>query len=229
MRPLLALLPLLLTPVLTGCTGGDPTTVALLVADRSGSASVVDVDAFTERVEATCEDCEVEVYDAAGDAAEQESQVRQAVTAESDAVVVWPVDPEEVEGLTPEDVPVVSLVTLVPGSERFVGLADGAPDLSEQGTDLESARELVLGERRTMTYVPARAMSEQAADVVVGQLAGNPVADGEEHEGVTSWLYEPAEVTLDNLTTVLVGDGVLTVEELCEGDTERRCERFGLR
>ena len=227
MRPLLALL--LAAPLLAGCTGSDPTTVALLLADRESGGALVDVDAFTERVEAACEECEVEVYDAGGDAAEQESQARQAVAAESAALVVWPVEPEEVEGVEPEEVPMVSLVTLVPGSDAFVGLAEGQPDLDDQGSDLDAARDLVLGERRRMTYLPTQDMSEQAADVVVGELAGTPADGGEEHEGVTSWLYETTAVTLDNLTTVLVGQGVLTIEELCEGSTARRCERFGLR
>ena len=80
----------------------------------------------------------------------------------------------------------VSLVTLVPGSDAFVGLAEGQPDLDDQGSDLDAARDLVLGERRRMTYLPTQDMSEQAADVVVGELAGTPADGGEEHEGVTS-------------------------------------------
>lgn len=220
---------LLVLPLVSGCVGDDVPTVALLVADEDAGSATIDVAAFTERVEEACRECEVEVYDAGGDAAEQASQARQAVTAESDVVVVWPVEPDAVEAIVPEEVPVVSLVTLVPGSDRFVGLASGEPDVAEQGSDLEGARELVLGKRRSMTYVPTRAMSEQAADVVVGQLAGTSVPGGEEHEGVTSWLYDTTEVTLDDLTTVLVGEGVITLEELCAGRTAARCRRFGLR
>ena len=227
MRLLLALA--LALPLVSGCVGDDPPTVALLLADASASGAPLDVQAFTERVETTCEDCEVEVYDAGGDAAEQVSQVRQAVTAEADVLAVWPVEPEELEGIASEETPVVSLVSLVPGSDRFVGLAATAPDRADQGSDLEAARELVLGERRTMTYLPVRPMSEQAAGVVVSQLAGTRVPGGEEHEGVTSWLYEPREVGLDDLTTVLVGQGVITLDELCRGGTDERCRRFGFR
>jgi ABC-type xylose transport system substrate-binding protein len=227
MRTLLALL--LALPLLSGCTDDDPTTVALLLADTTGPEGVIDVDAFSARVESTCQDCDVTVYDAGGDAAEQASQARQAVTAESDVVVVEPVDADGLDGVSTDDIPVVSLVSLVPGSERFVGMATGAPGPSDQGSDLEAARDLVLGKRRSMTYVPARPMSEQAADVVVGQLAGTPVPGGEEQDGVTSWLYDTSEVTLDNLTTVLVGQGVITIDELCEGSTAKRCARFGLR
>lgn len=231
MRPLLAIL--LSLPLLAGCTEPDTTTVALLLADESGStatgARIVDVGALTDRVASACEECEVEVYDAGGDAAEQVSQVRQAVAGESDLLVVWPVDAAEVEEVAPEDVPTVSLVTLVPGSEQFVGLAEGEPDLPAQGTDLEAAREIVLGKRKQMTFVPVRAMSEQAADVVVGQLADKPLTGGKEHEGVPSWLYETTEVNLDTLTTVLVGQGVLDLEELCQDRVAKRCTQLGLR
>lgn len=227
MRLLLALL--LALPLVAGCVGDDAPTVALLVADGSRAGAPFDVEAFTARVEATCADCEVEVHDAAGDATEQADQVRRAVEAEADVVAVWPVEPEEVEGVVTGDVPLVSLVTLVPGSDRFVGMAAGEPELDDQGSDLEAARDLVLGERRTVTYVPVQPLSEQAADVVVGQLAGTPIADGEEHEGVMSWLFEATQVTLDDLTTVLVGEGVITLDDLCEGSTAKRCERYGLR
>ena len=42
-----------------------------------------------------------------------------------------------------------------------------------------------------------------------------------------SWLYPVTQVRLDDLTTVLVGQGVLTLEDLCSGSTARRCERLG--
>ena len=91
------------------------------------------------------------------------------------------------------------------------------------------ARDLVLGKRDSMTYVPTIEMSEQAADVAVALLAGDPVTGGEQVEGVQSWLYPEQKVTLDTLTTVLVGQGVLTLDELCKGATAKRCERIGLR
>ena len=76
--------------------------------------------------------------------------------------------------------------------------------------------------------MPATAISEQAADVAVGALAGEEPAGAEEHEGVASWLYPVTEVRLADLTTVLVGQGEVTLEDLCAGTTSRRCERLGL-
>ena len=222
-----------LAPLLAGCDG-DETTIALLVADASDSTSrAVDVEQFTDRVEATCDECRVTVYDAEGDAGTQKSQARQAEARKADVVVVVPVDADDLASLTGPDLPVVSLGELVPGSDRFVGLEGGAVP-TQQSSDLQAARDVVLGDEDSMTYVPTRAMSEQAADVAVALIAGTPPAeshgaDVEEVDGVQSWLYDEQDVTIDDLTSVLVGQGVVTLDELCSGSTEKRCAKLGLR
>lgn len=229
LRARLALLTILaVAPLLSGCTGDEP-TVALLVADGSDTSSrAVDVEAFTDRVEATCDGCRVRVYDAEGDAETQKSQARHAEATSAGVVVVVPVDPDDLRTMTGRDLPVVSLGTPVPGSDRFVGLEDGeVPRLT--GTDLEAARDVLLGDDESMTYVPTRAMSEQAADLAVAYLADTPVEGGEEVDGVDSWLFQEQEVTVDTLTSVLVRQGVVTLDDLCSGATEKRCARLGLR
>src|SRR5918993_499683 len=133
----------------------------------------------------------------------------------------------DVEGFTGRELPVVSLGTLVPGSDRYVGLAGG--DVGQQGSDLEAARDVLMGEEPSMTYVPTRAMSEQAADVALAYLADEPVSDGEDVDGVESWLYDDQEVTVDTLTSVLVAQGAVSLDDLCSGATEKRCARLGLR
>ncbi|RYB91314.1 hypothetical protein EUA06_08255 [Nocardioides glacieisoli] len=222
-----------LAPLLAGCDGDEP-TIALLVADASDSTSrAVDAEQFTDRVEATCDECRVTVYDSEGDADTQRSQVRQAEARSSDVIVVVPVDVDDLASLTGPEVPVVSLGELVPGSDRFVGLEGG--DVPTQSTDdLQAARDVLLGDEESMTYVPTRAMSDQAADVAVALLAGTPLddmggADAQEVDGVESWLYEHQDVTIDDLTSVLVGQGVLTLDELCSGTAEKRCQKLGLR
>jgi ABC-type xylose transport system substrate-binding protein len=224
----LALVLLAVTPLLSGCVGDQP-TVALLVADGSDTTShALDVASFTDRVEATCDECRVTVYDAEGDAETQKSQARQAEATSADVVVVVPVEPDGLATLTGGDLPVVSLGTLVPGSQRFVGLEGGAVT-PRDGSDLQAARDVLLGEEDSMTYVPTRAMSERAADVAVAFLADIPVEDGEDVDGVESWLYRGQDVTIDTLTSVLVAQGVVTLDELCSGSTEKRCVRLGLR
>lgn len=229
LRARLALLALLtVTPLLAGCAGDEP-TIALLVADGADDESrAVDVEAFTDRVEATCDECRVTVYDAEGDAVTQKSQARQADATSADVIVVVPVDPDDLQTMTGQELPVVSLGTLVPGSDRFVGLEDGQVP-QQTGSDLEAARDVVLGEETSMTYVPTRPMSERAADLAVAFLADAPVEDGQDVDGVESWLYRDQDVTIDTLTSVLVAQGVVTLDDLCRGDTEKRCARLGLR
>lgn len=222
---LVAVAPLALV---AGCAGDEP-TLALLVADGTDASSrAVDVAAFTDRVEATCDECRVQVYDAEGDAGTQQDQARQAEADGAGVVVVVPLPDSDLGALTGGDLPVVSLGTLAEGSDRFVGLPDGEVP-SQPGTDLEAAREVVLGEADAMTYVPTRAMSEQAADVAVGLLAETPVEGGEDVDGVQTWLFEDQQLSVDTLASVLVGPGVVTLEELCSGETEERCTRLGLR
>ena len=217
-----------LAPLLAGCDGDEP-TIALLVADASDTSSrAVDVERFTDRVEATCDECRVTVYDAEGDAVTQRSQARQAEARNADVVVVVPVDVDDLASLTGLELPVVSLGELVPGSDRYVGL-EGGELATQEGSDLEAARAVLLGDEKSMTYVPTRAMSEQAADVAVALLAGTPVTDAQEVDGIDSWLYEQQDVSIDGLTSVLVGQDVITLDELCSGSTEKRCARLGLR
>lgn len=233
------LLPALLCPallcsvLLTGCAEANPTVVALLVADGSTElGQTVDPEVFQERVQATCDGCELAVYDAGGEAATQEEQVGEALAGSADVLVVDPVDPERAEAFVGRvgEVPLVAYATLVPGAEAFVGLesdleieADGATN------DLQAAREVIEGRRRQMVHVPARAMSQQAADVAVGLVAGEPVEGATDHEGVPSWLFTTTEVTRENLTSVLVAEGAMTLEELCAGEPARACVRLGFR
>jgi ABC-type xylose transport system substrate-binding protein len=214
--------------LLTGCDSDQP-TVALLVADQSHAASrAVDVESFTDRVEATCDECRVTVYDAGGDAQEQKNQARQAEATAADVIVVVPVEADDLASVTARELPVVSLGELVPGSDRFVGLETGEVP-TQEGSDLQAARDVLLGRAKSMTYVPTVAMSEQAADVAVALIAGSPVTDAQQVDGVDSWLYQDQPVTIDTLTSVLVGQGVVTIDDLCSGSTEKRCSKLGLR
>jgi ABC-type xylose transport system substrate-binding protein len=236
-RLLTALLVLpLCVSVLTSCAEEDPTVVALLIADGSTElGQTVDRVAFEERVAATCVGCELAVYDAGGEADTQDGQVDEALAASADVVVVDPVDPEAAEEVVARlgEVPMVAYATLVPGADSFVGLEsdEALVDATQGGatSDLDAARDIVAGDRRTMTYVPARAMSERAADVAVGVVAEEPVPGAVDHEGVPSWLFQAADVDIDTLTSVLVAQQAVTLDELCDGETAKRCAKLGLR
>lgn len=228
LRARLLSLVLLAAPLVSGC-GADEPTIVLLVADASDTSSrAVDVDAFTDRVEATCDECRVTVYDAEGDAEAQRRQVRQAEADGDDVLVVVPVEPDDVAAVGSADLPLVSLGTLVAGSDRFVGL-EGGEVPRQSGSDLEAGRAVLSGDEESMTYVPTRAMSEQAADAAVAYLADAPLEGEVEVDGVDAWVFRDQDVTIDTLTSVLVAQGVVTLDELCDGATAKRCARLGLR
>ncbi len=225
---LLALVLLVLAPLVSGCDVDEP-SIVLLVADATDTSSrAVDVETFTDRVEATCDGCRVTVLDAGGDVEAQQRQVRQAEADTGDVLVVVPLDPDALGTVGGDGLPVVALGELVSGTDRFVGLEGGAVP-PQDVTDLEAARAVLLEEEDAMTYVPTREMTEQAADVAVAFLADVPAPGGEDIDGVDSWLFRGQRVTIDTLTSVLVGQHVLALDDLCAGAAAKRCARLGLR
>lgn len=219
---------LLLASALSGCEAVDSTVIAVLVADEQEQQSL-DVDGLEQRVEEICEGCSVTVYDAGGDADGQDGQFTTAL-ADADLVILDAVDTEQAESMTQRagDVPVLAYGDLVPGADWFVGLAEPVTSTAVVDSDLDAARSVILRDRRSFSYVPAAAMSSKAADIAVGELADEPVGASVDHEGVPSWLFESVEVTVNDLTSVLVSSGAMTLAELCEGETAKRCTRLGL-
>lgn len=225
-----ALCGVLLTAGLSGCSAVDSTVIAVLAANEQAQVQQpLDVDRLEDRVAEICDGCTVEVQDAGGDADSQADQFDEALL-DADVVILDPVDPELAESLVQRagDVPVLAYAALVPGADWFVGMAAPATPASGVDSDLEAARELILKDRDTFTYVPAPVMSSRAADVAVGELADEPLGESVEHEGVPSWLFESVEVTVNDLTSIVVASGAMTLAELCEGDTAKRCARIGL-
>lgn len=230
MRSALLVCCLLLTGVLSGCAAVDSTVIAVLAADEGAQVQQpLDVARLEERVARICDGCTVEVYDAGSDADTQATQFDQALGT-ADIVILDPVDPELAESLAQRagKVPVIAFGTLVPGADWFVGLAAPASPPGDVDSDVEAAREVILRDRDSFTYVPAAAMSSKAADVAVGELADEPVGESVDHEGVPSWLFESSAVTVNDLTSVVVAQGAMTIAELCAGGTAKRCAKLGL-
>ena len=230
MRSVLLVCCLLVTSALSGCVAVDSTVIAVLAADESAQIQQpLDVEGLQDRVEEICDGCTLEVYDAGSDADTQGMQLDQSLET-ADLVILDPVDPELAESLVQRagEVPVIAYGAPVSGVDWYVGLADPATPADGVDSDLEAAREVILRDRVSFSYVPAAAMSSKVADVAVGELADEPLADPVDHEGVPSWLFESIEVTVDDLTSVVVASGAMTLEELCSGGTAKRCAKLGL-
>ena len=231
MRSVLLACGLLVLSTLSGCTSLNPTVIAVLVADQSAQLQQpLDLGALDERVAEICNGCSLEVYDAGSEADTQSDQLDQALAASADVVVLDAVDPELAESLVQRAgaVPVLAFGEPVAGADWFVGLSEPVAPADGVDSDLEAARAVISRDRDSFTFVPAADMSARAADVAVGELVGEPVEGSVETEGVPSWLYEPVVVTVNDLTSVVVAAGALTLDELCSGDTAKRCVQLGL-
>ena len=98
---------------------------------------------------------------------------------------------------------------------------DATPFLPEKRT-LDALRDAAAGCRGCHLWHGATQTvfgegPSQARVLVVGEQPGN----SEDLEGVPSFLHAVTEVRLVDLTSVLVREGALTLEEICSGSTAR--------
>jgi D-xylose transport system substrate-binding protein len=102
------------------------------------------------------------------------------------------------------------------------------PVVTGQDAQLDALRRIITGRQAMTVYKPMRAQAQQAADVAVRVLTGDEITGADDYEGVPTFLFEPQPVDLDNLTTVVVGDGAWRIDEICADGVLRRCEALGL-
>jgi len=108
---------------LAGCGSADEHVIALLLPD-SGATRWTDRDqvSFEQGVEATCPSCRVEVYLAGGDRQVQMRQLREAIDAGADAVVLAAISSDSGEALVQAAgaVPVIAYDRFVAGADYYV-------------------------------------------------------------------------------------------------------------
>jgi D-xylose transport system substrate-binding protein len=71
-------------------------------------------------------------------------------------------------------------------------------------------------------------LAEQAADIAVTLATGGRVKGGEDVDGVTTFVFQPIVVTLENLTNTVVRDGIYTPQDICQGPVQDRCVVLGI-
>ena len=114
-----------------------------------------------------------------------------------------------------------------PGSDRFVGLESGAEPRRRGRTSRPPRRR---PRRGGVDDLRAHGTDERPGGRLAGGLPRrHPVEDGEEVDGVESWLLQRQRGHRRHPTSVLVGEGVVTLDDLCSGNTRKRCARLGLR
>lgn len=103
------------------------------------------------------------------------------------------------------------------------------PYITGQDASLEAVRRIVRGEQAMTVYKPIVAEANQAADVAVALVTGSKVTGTQTVEGVPSFVFTPQAVTLNNLADTVVRDRLYTLDQICDPDTLRACQRLGLR
>lgn len=103
------------------------------------------------------------------------------------------------------------------------------PLVTGVGDGLPALRRLILGTQALTGHLDGRGEAEAAARLAAAVITGDPAPGTTEFEGVSSVLLEPRLITLDTLTNTVVRDGEVTIDQLCDGETSRRCEELGLR
>lgn len=103
------------------------------------------------------------------------------------------------------------------------------PDVTGQDADLTAVRRIVRGEQEMTVYKPIAPEADQAADVAVTLVTGGKVSGGQPVEGVPSFIFTPQAVTQNNLADTVVKDRLYTLEQICDAETLKSCQRLGLR
>lgn len=117
---------------------------------------------------------------------------------------------------------------LAEGAARGLEGVAGQPALLGPGARLDTARRIVTGDQAMSVHEPYERAATQVADVVVALLTGGEPRGGEDLDGVRSWPFEVEPVTLDSLTSTMVHDGAIDLDDLCAGPVRRRCTSLGL-
>lgn len=103
------------------------------------------------------------------------------------------------------------------------------PFVTGQDAELTAIRRLVAGEQGLTVYKQITTLAERAADLSIDVMAGDEPDGLTTYRGVPAVLLEPVAVTRDSIAETVLRDRVHTLEEICEPDLVRACEKLGLR
>ncbi len=102
------------------------------------------------------------------------------------------------------------------------------PVITGQDAELTALQRIITGEQTMTVYKSFPDEADRAAEIAVNLLDGNDVEGVEDYEGVPSVIFDPAPVTIANLTDTVVRDGAVTIDEMCTPALRKRCEALGI-
>lgn len=117
---------------------------------------------------------------------------------------------------------------LAAGAARALQGRRQPPALLGPGAGLDTGRRIVTGAQLMSVHEPYEQMATQVADVVVALLTGGEPRGGTDRDGTRSWEFEVRPVVLASLTSTMVHDGAVDLDDLCAGRVRPRCTTLGL-
>ncbi|MFD0593913.1 sugar ABC transporter substrate-binding protein [Catellatospora coxensis] len=105
------------------------------------------------------------------------------------------------------------------------------PPTTGQDAELAAIQRIVGGDQYMTVYKAFKPEAEQAAEVAVALVRGEPSTDRTVNNGavdVPSFLLEPQAVTKDNIKQTVVADNLYTVEQICTSTYSAACQAAGL-
>ena len=113
--------------------------------------------------------------------------------------------------------------------------ADALPPITGQDAEVAAIQRILAGEQAMTIYKPIPIEAETAAELAVALANGEDVpttsesgVDQSEHEGVTSYIFDPIVVQQDNVADTVIADGFYSADDICTGEYAKACEAAGI-
>lgn len=106
---------------------------------------------------------------------------------------------------------------------------DPLPIITGQDAELAAIQRIVAGDQYMTIYKPIKQQAQLAAELAVKLLKGEPLPSDTMFDGTPATLLEPLVVTLDDILSTVVADGLYTLDQICTADYAEACEEAGLR
>lgn len=112
---------------------------------------------------------------------------------------------------------------------------DPPPPVTGQDADLAAVQRIVLGEQYMSVYKPFKAEADAAARIAVALGRGEDIddltdttVDTATTKDIPAVRLEPVPVTVDDISSTVVKDGVYTIDQICTPELAAACRRSGL-
>jgi len=102
------------------------------------------------------------------------------------------------------------------------------PPITGQDAELAAIQRIVSGDQFMTIYKSIKTEAEKAAEVAVNIVNDKKVSDTTDFDGVPSFIFDPAVVTVDKVADTVVADGFYSVKDICTAEYAAACATAGL-